>query len=84
MGHVETILNFGAETYCCNTAAKSKRFDFAALFQQHFFILQTVKIFLKPSGAAGNFFLALSMKHIALQGPEKCCKCPLSLTCRLN
>ena len=73
MGHVEIILKFVAETYfcCCNTAAKSKRFDFAAVLQQHFFMLQEAKFLLKPRGATYVSFLAHAMQHIALRAPEK-------------
>ena len=75
MGHVEIILKFVAETYfcCCNTAAKSKRFDFTAVLQQHFFMLQEVKFLLKPRGASYVSFLALAIQIIALQAREKCC-----------
>ena len=73
MDHFEIILNFVAEKYFCwcNTAAKSKLFNFAAIFQRHLLMLQTAKIFLKQGGATCDFFLALSMQNIALQAPEK-------------
>ena len=73
MGHIEIILKFVAETYfcCCNNATKSKRFDFAAVLQQHFFMLQEAKFLLKPRGATYVSFLALAMQHIALQAREK-------------
>ena len=47
---VEIKLNVVKETYfrCYNTAEKLKRFDFVAVFQQHIFILQAAKFFLKP------------------------------------
>ena len=47
-GQVEIILKFVGETcFCCyNTAAKSKRFDFSAMLQQHLFML-LVAIILK-------------------------------------
>ena len=45
MGHVKIILKFDAETYLCcgNNAAKSKQLEFAAMLQQHFFMLQETK-----------------------------------------
>ena len=67
MGHVEVILNFPAKIcFCyCNTAVKSKRFDFAAMLQQHYFMLEAAKLFLKPF-----FFLTLATQLIALQAQE--------------
>ena len=69
MGHFEIILKFVAETYfcCCNTTDKSKRFDFTAVLQQHFFMLQEAKFLLKPREATYISFLAFAMQHIALQ-----------------
>ena len=67
MDQVEVILNFPAEIcFCyCNTAVKSKRFDFAAMLQQHYFMLEAGKLFLKPF-----FFLTLATQLIALQAQE--------------
>ena len=75
MDHVEIILKFVAETYfcCCNTAAKSKQFGFAAVLQQHFFMLQEAKFLLKLHEATYIYFLALAIQHIALQARQKCC-----------
>ena len=75
MGHVEIILKFVGETYfcCCNNAAKSNRFDFAAVLQQYFYMLQEAKFLLKLRGNTYVSFLALAMQHIALQAREKCC-----------
>ena len=50
---------------CCNTAAKWTQFNFAAVFQQRFFMLQTAKVSLELCGATCNFFLAFSIQHIA-------------------
>ena len=75
MGHVEIILKFVAETYFCycNTVAKSKRFDFTAVLQQHFLMLQEAKFLPKPRGSTYVTFLALAMQHIALRARGKCC-----------
>ena len=58
MGHVETILKFVAETYFChcNNAPKSKRFDFTAVLQQHFFMLQEAKILTETQWGHLRFF----------------------------
>ena len=46
--------------------------------QQHGFMLQKSKVFLKQCRAICNFLLTLSMRIITLQEPEKCCKWPVS------
>ena len=59
--------------FCCNTVTRSNRFDFTAVLQGHFFMLQPVKFFFKRRGAACTFFIAFSTQNTDMQLLGKCC-----------